>query len=118
MLDVPLGHTAGPANDAATQRSILIETLQSAIAMTTPSQVTLDYRWIDDDWKAEPLSWSRQRQSATSEGIDNTSLSGGGDTRTPRSDRPAYKSQADEEAALSRPFTDQCLVCVGLPEPA
>lgn len=71
--------------------------------------VELDYRWVDDDWKAAPLSWSRKQQSAGSSGSD------AGDTRTDRSKTPVYQSAADEALADERSHEEQCRTCIGLP---
>ncbi len=104
--------------DAATQRSILVDALQAALAMTEPDLTQLTYRWIDDDWKLDPLSWTRQGQDAQhSPTVEGTSVSTGGDTRTPRNDQPTYQSKADQEAALATSFEQQCMVCIGLSEP-
>ena len=71
--------------------------------------VDLGYRWSDDHWKGDPLSWSRRRQ--------DESLSGqpAGDTRTVRSPDPVYQSEADRVAAGQVSTDQQCLVCLGLP---
>ncbi len=112
--------------DATTQRSILVDALQAGVAMSEPDLVALNYRWVDDNWKQDPLSWTRQRQDALDTSAEGGSPEGepleGGDTRTPRSDQPAYQSEADHEAALGSSFEQQCMVCIGIqesnPEPA
>ena len=110
--------------DAVTQRSILSDALQAGVSMSEPGLVTLNYRWVDDNWKQDPLSWTRQRQdagstkSADTPQVGGSGASPGGDTRTPRSDQPAYQFEADQEAALGSPFEQQCLVCIGIAEPA
>jgi hypothetical protein len=77
--------------------------------MTEPGTIVdLPWRWRDDDWKADPLSWSRRRQDA---GQTRTTA---GDTRNPRSDQPRYQSDDDRAAAEATPFEDQCLVCLGI----
>ena len=80
--------------------------------MTEPgSIVDLDFRYIDDNWKADPLSWSRKRQSA-----DETGKSGG-DTRRGRSPDPVWQDEADAVAANEVDWDEQCLVCVGIDRP-
>lgn len=111
FLDVPLGHTTGPPNDADIQRRILTDGLTTGRALDKPGVVELPYRWCDDDWKRDGLSWSRKRQAA------GTSGQPGGDTRTARSSEPQYQSDADREAAAAVPWGEQCLVCVGVPAP-
>lgn len=79
--------------------------------MTEPGTIAdLGYRWRDDAWKADPLSWSRKRQS---EGRTGTS---GGDTRSARSDEPRYQTEDDRVAAESLGWEEQCLVCLGIGE--
>ncbi len=102
--------------DASTQRSILVDALQAGMAMAEPGLVTLNYRWVDDNWKQDPLSWTRQRQDALDTAPEDGS-SEGSDTRTPRSDQPIYQSEVDEEAAFASSFEQQCKVCIGLSEP-
>ncbi len=123
VVDFPLGHTAGPPDDEATQRSILLEALTAATKMDGPgSVVQLNYRWIDDDWKSDPLSWRRRRQSSSSgssshsvarHSVAQPSQDQSADTRTPRSTRPSYQNPLDEAEALRRDTADQCLVCIG-----
>lgn len=79
--------------------------------MSEPAIHDLDYSYIDDGWKAEPLSWSRKRQQA---GATKASK-GGGDSRTGRSKQPVWQSSDDEAAAAEVDWDDQCLVCIGLP---
>ena len=76
--------------------------------MTSPAVVDLPYRYIDDGWKASPLSWSRKRQDG------GRSSTPGGDTRTTRSSDPQYQSEDDQAAAEAISWDDQCLVCVGI----
>ncbi len=111
FLDLPLGHTTGPPGDHETQTTILRTGLTAGHGIAQPgSIVDLDVRWQDDDWKADPLSWSRNRQ--------DRGLSGqaAGDTRTGRSATPVYQTEADRVAAESVPWNEQCRVCVGLAE--
>ena len=74
--------------------------------------VDLPWRWRDDDWKTDPLSWSRKRQDR-----GRSESRSGGDTRTARSDQPVYQSEADQTAAEAVAFDDQCLVCLGIDAP-
>ncbi|MFV0526996.1 MAG: hypothetical protein ACK5RL_21135 [Acidimicrobiales bacterium] len=109
FVDLPLGHTTGLPGDVAGQQSILREGITAGLAMTEPGTIVdLPYRYVDDDWKANPLGWSRKRQDHGSSGRPS------GDTRTGRSDQPQYQTEADRAAADTVPFDDQCRVCLGL----
>jgi hypothetical protein len=109
FVDFPLGHTTGGPNDPDGQRRILIDGLEAAAAMTVPGTiVNLDYRWRDDAWKADPLSWSRKRQDS------GQTARPAGDTRTGRSGQPRYQSEDDRTAAEERNWDEQCLVCLGI----
>ena len=108
FLDLPLGHTTGLPNDLAGQRALLTEGLAAAHALTEPGIVDLPYRYVDDDWKGNPLSWSRKRQTTGSSSKPT------GDTRTARSAEPRYQTEADRDAAEAVDWDDQCRVCVGL----
>ncbi len=102
--------------DVEGQRHILTEGLAAAMAMETPGTIVdLPLSYIDDDWKADPLSWSRKRQDR---GQSRPSSTRGGDSRTERSDEPVYQNEQDREAAEAVAWDDQCHVCIGLPEPA
>lgn len=79
--------------------------------MTVPGIHELDYRYIDDDWKTAPLSWSRKRQDSGG----TKSSKAGGDSRTGRSSDPVWQSPADEAAAAEVNWDEQCLSCIGLP---
>ncbi len=88
--------------------------------MTEPGFAELDYRYIDDDWKADPLSWSRKRQDtvgANAAGEQNAKPKGG-DTRTGRSAEPVWQLDEDAKAAAAVDWDEQCLVCIGIPEDA
>jgi hypothetical protein len=111
FLDVPLGHTAGPPNDLSTQIRIVADALIRGTGLECPSIVDLDYRWHDDDWKRDPLGWSRAREDSAE------STQSEGDTRTVRSDQPRYQTAADRSAAEATPWDEQCTVCIGLPAP-
>jgi hypothetical protein len=78
--------------------------------MTEPGSVhQLDLRFVDDDWKAEPLSWSRKRQSAK----------GAAPIVRGSGDKPAdSRTQDDEAAAAQVDWETQCLACIGLAPPA
>jgi hypothetical protein len=108
FVDLPLGHTTGLPHDVDGQRRILTEGLTAAHALTSPGIVDLPYRYVDDDWKASPLSWSRRRQD------DGRSSTSAGDTRTARSPEPQYQGEDDRAAAEAVTWDDQCQVCVGL----
>lgn len=109
FIDLPLGHTAGAPNDPVGQRQLLTDGLVAGFAMTEPgSIVDLPFRWIDDDWKAAPLSWSRSAQDRGLSGTD------AGDTRTVRNPEPVYHDDADRVAAEAVAWEDQCQVCIGL----
>ncbi len=109
FLDLPLGHTTGPPNDAETQRRILVDGLTAGAAIAeTGTIVDLAYRWKDDDWKADPLSWSRKRQDR------GETSSPAGDTRSGRSADPRYQTDDDRVAAEQTDWDDQCLVCLGV----
>ena len=107
---MPLGHTTGGPGDPETQRAILRAGLEAGAAMTEPgSIVDLPWRWLDDGWKADPLSWSRKRQDS-----GRTGSRSGGDTRTARSDEPRYQTDDDRAAAEAVAWDRQCEVCLGL----
>ncbi|MEM8922275.1 MAG: hypothetical protein AAGD35_02160 [Actinomycetota bacterium] len=77
--------------------------------MTVPGAIVdLPYRFVDDDWKADPLSWSRRQQNA---GLSGQSA---GDTRGGRTDQPVYQSDADRIAAEAFDPEEQCLTCLGI----
>ncbi len=109
FVDLPLGHTTGGPGDADGQRRILTDGLTAGAAITEPgSIVDLPLRWVNDEWRAEPLSWSRKREDRGESGAS------AGDTRTARSDEPRYQSDTDRTAAEDVDWQDQCLVCLGV----
>ncbi len=109
FIDLPLGHTAGAPNDPVGQRQLLTDGLVSGFAITEPGGIVdLPFRWIDDDWKAAPLSWSREAQEAGTSGV------WAGDTRTTRNPDPQYHDDADRLAAEAVDWEQQCQVCLGL----
>ena len=108
FVDAPLGHTTGAPNKPDQQRELLLAGLSAGVAMTSPGTIMpLDYRWHDDQWRSDPLSWSRARQDS------GTLEEPAGDTRTGRADTPTYQSEADRLAAEAVPEDQQCLVCLG-----
>ncbi len=112
FVDLPLGHTAGLPHDVDGQRRILVEGLEAGHAMTEPGTIhDLPYRYVDDDWKANPMGWSRRRQTSGQTGGSS------GDSRTGRSPEPVYQKDEDRVAAEAVDWDDQCLVCLGLPDP-
>ncbi|MDH3294926.1 MAG: hypothetical protein OER95_11475 [Acidimicrobiia bacterium] len=112
FVDLPLGHTSGAPHDPVGQRQLLTDALAAGFAIAEPGGIVdLPFRWIDDDWKASPLSWTRRAQDGGSSGHN------AGDTRTARSDQPYYHDEADREAAEQTPWENQSLVCLGLPDP-
>lgn len=122
FVDLPLGHTTGLPGDPVGQRRILLDGLRAGTAITEPGTIVdLPYRYVDDDWKADPLGWSRKRQDAARTGGSGSSAgsgSGGGDSRTPRSPTPVWQTDDDRLAAEAVPWEDQCRVCIGLPPEA
>jgi hypothetical protein len=99
-------------HDRNGQRSIVSQALIAGAAMTEPGTIDqLDFTFVDDDWKADPLSWSRKRQSA------GQTRTRGGDSRTGRSAQPVFQDEADAAAAEGISWDEQCLVCIGLQPP-
>ena len=90
------------------QTRLLAEGLTAAAALGAPGVVKLPYRWFEDDWRLDPLGWSRRR--ADSGVLKEPS----GDSRSGRSDVPRYQTEADRVAAEAVSEADQCLVCLGL----
>ena len=110
FVDLPLGHTTGLPDDPDGQRQLLTEGLRSAAAITEPGTIVdLPYRYVDDDWKANPLGWSRKRQTS------GAASKPSGDSRTGRSDQPRYQNDDDREAAEAVSWDEQCRTCIGLP---
>jgi D-proline reductase (dithiol) PrdB len=109
FVDLPLGHTTGVPGDPSGQRQLLRDGLAAAHAMTEPGTIVdLPYRYVDDRWKADPLSWSRKRQNAGKAGTP------AGDTRTTRSAEPRYQNDDDRAAAEAVGWDEQCQVCLGI----
>ena len=100
----------GLPGDCEGQRRLLSEGLKAAHQITTPGTIVdLPYRYIDDNWKASPMSWSRKRQDSGRSGAS------GDDTRTDRSSDPVYQNEADQVAAEAVSDEVQCRSCLGLP---
>ena len=115
FLDVPLGHTAGPADDRDMQRHIVCRALELGSEMMVPGTIAdLDLRWRHDDWKSNPLSWNRRREDAGPDRAGSGSGSGTVDSRTPRRDVPQYQTDDDRRAAEAVDPDEQCLTCIGL----
>jgi D-proline reductase (dithiol) PrdB len=108
FADLPLGHTSGAPHDPDGQRLVVGSALQAATAMTDPGTIVdLGVRWVDDDWKAAPLSWRRAPRARRA--------GQGDDTRSPRRPEPQYQDDEDRALAQARSHEEQCLVCIGLP---
>jgi D-proline reductase (dithiol) PrdB len=108
FADLPLGHTSGAAHDRDGQRLVVGSALRAATSMTGPGTIVdLGVRWVDDDWKAAPLSWRRTTRARRP--------GQGDDTRSPRHPEPQYQSDDDRRLAEARSYQEQCLVCIGLP---
>jgi len=96
FLDAPLGHTSGPPGAPEVQRRIVRSALEYGVTMHEPGTIVdLDLRWHHDDWKGDPLGWSRRRENSPA--ADPPAHSG--DTRTARSSTPRYQTDADRRAA-------------------
>ena len=91
------------------QRQLLVKGLTEAHAMSEPGAIIdLPFRFIDDDWKASPLSWSRKRQDA------GRAAAPSDDTRTGRSSEAQYQTEHDQATAEKVDWDEQCLVCLGI----
>ncbi len=90
--DFPLGHTAGPPDDSATQLAIARSALNLIETAADPGTiVALPHRW--------PTPW----REAARELVDH---------RTPRHADPQYQSDADRAAAIERHGREvACTVC-------
>jgi len=112
FVDLPLGHTSGAPDDPVGQRQLLTNGLAAGFQITKPGQIVdLPFRWVDDDWKASPLSWSRRRQ------VQGVTSESAGDTRSHRSDQPYYHNDVDREAAAGVTWDEQCASCLGIARP-
>ncbi len=99
FVDAPLGHTAGPKHEPEIGRGI-IEMALGLFDLALPSGSITDsgYRWPNDDWRADPLGWSRRREDGATTAAAKPA-DAKADTRTERSDEPQYQHPADREAA-------------------
>lgn len=95
------------------QRHIVRSALEAGVSMDVPGTMSeLDLRWHRDDWKADPLGWSRRRDD------EAPGSAPAGDTRTGRSSEPQYQADDDRRAAEGIDFDAHCSTCIGLPEPS
>ena len=90
--DFPLGHTAGPPDDPATQLAIARSALEAVTSIDTPGTIVpLPHRW--------PEPWRDTARALV-------------DTRSERHDTPQYQTAADRDAAIDRFGEDAaCSVC-------
>ncbi len=115
-MDAPLGHTTGAPGEPATQLQLLIDGLTTGAAITESGTIVpLPYRWSDDEWKTDALSWSRRKQDLGDPGRPPGTAPD--DTRTERNPQPQYQTDEDARLAAATAWDDQCLVCVGLEQP-
>ncbi len=92
FVDFPLGHTAGPPGDRATQRAIVTGALGLAHSASQPGHIESSGHQWHEPWKDEAR-----------ELIDH---------RTPRTDTPQYQEAADRVAAISNHGdAATCAVC-------
>lgn len=92
--------------------------MEAGHRLGTPGRIVdLPYRWVDDRWKVDPLSWSRKAQDAGPT-TDNTGYGSRPvtriDTRTERRPEPQYQLEDDRMAAEAVDWDEQCRVCPGL----
>lgn len=92
FLDYPLGNTAGPPDDPATQDAILGDVLDAFESIDTPGTiVSLNHVW-HEEWK----DGARDLR----------------DVRAPRHDTPQYQTEQDRLNAVDRHGeTTACAVC-------
>ncbi len=113
FVDAPLGHTTGPPGEPATQLQLLTDGLTAGAAIKQSGTIVpLPYRWSDDEWRSDALSWSRQRQDQGDTGRPPGSAPS--DTRNERNPEPQFQTAKDAELAAATDWDDQCLVCVGI----
>ncbi len=101
FVDAPLGHTAGPKHEPTIGRGI-VEMALGLADLDLPSGTVTDsgYRWPTDEWRDDPLGWSRGREDRGFAKPTRSAASGKvADTRTERSDEPQYQSDDDRRAA-------------------
>jgi hypothetical protein len=83
--------------------------------MTEPGTIAdLPLRWHHDDWKSDPLSWSRRGEDRQNAG--SASAERRGDSRAGRDALPLYQSDADRVAAEAVEWDQQRRTCLGLPD--
>ncbi len=102
-LDYPLGHTAGKANDAENQMSIMRDTLEAFERMTAPGTIVdLPYTWrADFDWKDGVMRPKAKTAAQTDKQANHA------DDRVERYDTPQY--QTAEDAAVADPLCASCV---------
>lgn len=101
FVDAPLGHTAGPKHEPTIGRGI-VEMALGLFDLGLPSGTVTDsgYRWPSDEWRDDPLGWSRSREDRGFAKPATSAASGKvADTRTERRDEPQYQSDDDRRAA-------------------
>ena len=103
LLDFPLGHTAGKANDREEQRAILTTALELFATLENPGEIVrLPFEWSrDESWKV--LS----KPGAAAETKSETK-----DDRTERRDAPQYQLSADQTRAAEALASGGCPTCV------
>ena len=99
FLDYPLGHTAGPPGDPATQLEVARAAVTAIAELTEPGSVrTLPHEWATD-WKPEARALN--------------------DHRSERYDTPQYQLDADRDAAVAaHGEAVACEVCAPAEVPA
>ena len=104
FLDFPLGRTAGPPDNRALQRRIMLDTLHALERIDKPGEIRpLPHRWPGGDrWKERAM---RPTPKAGGAPVDD---------RVGRSPRPQYQTPEDEAAAQSRLAAEGCSDCVFL----
>ena len=100
VLDFPLGHTTGKADEPELQRDILRRALSSFETLTTPGEIVeLPFHWAETD------AWKSPQGAAGGERSDD-------DDRTARRPEPQYQTAEDQrlaEAALASGGGDGCV---------
>ena len=93
-MDFPLGHTAGPPGDPATQAVIVGAALDCLENASQPGTIVdLDLSWPGGH------GWRRDDD---------------GDTRKPRVDTPQYQADDDRVAAEVAHRNGRCSSCIGI----
>ena len=92
FLDYPLGHTAGPPDDPATQLEIARSAMAAFTDITEPGGVVI----LPHEW---PTEWKPAARELK-------------DDRAPRFDTPQYQHEADRDAAIeAHGAVAACEVC-------